>query len=251
MRVGVFRHAHHRRPRRPRTCVEGVKLRIRKRRHDFARAISAEIQAEDPIPVLHAGVALQHRGRDKFIVFVQTIGIIHRIAGGWGGTAFALHDRLISFGNAVPAVVTVHREITPRDGRDTRPVGQGGLQRLEIAQGRARRDIAPVGQRMDNYRNTLRPQRTHRGNHMRQVPMHPAIRDKPHHMRRAAGLFQRLDKVQQRLMGGKRAFLDRKIDLAQIHRDDTTSPDIGMPHLGVAHLPLWKTHIRPEGGQRR
>jgi len=81
--------------------------------------------------------------------------------------------------------------------------------------------------------------------------MHPAIRDKPHHMRRAAGLFQRLDKVQQRLMGGKRAFLDRKIDLSQIHRDDTTSPDIGMPHLGVAHLPLWQTHIRPESGQRR
>ena len=55
-------------------------------------------------------------------------------------------------------------------------------------------------------------------------------------MRCAAGGFQLCREIKDCLVVEKRAILNREIDLTQIHRDNATCADIGMPDFGVAHL---------------
>ena len=83
------------------------------------------------------------------------------------------------------------------------------------------------------------------------MPMHTAIRDQTHQMRRAASLFQPRDEVLQRSVGAKAALFNRKVNLTKIHRNDTARANIGMANLRIAHLPGRQTDIRAVGYQMR
>ena len=68
-------------------------------------------------------------------------------------------------------------------------------------------------------------------------------------MRGAAGGLQFGDKGQQRVVPCERAIFDGQINRAQIHRHHPARADVGVAHLGVAHLPGGQADIGAEGGQ--
>ena len=79
------------------------------------------------------------------------------------------------------------------------------------------------------------------------VRMHPARRDQPHDMRRAAALLELADKILQ--CGQARDLLlgQRLIDAGQVLQDHTTGADVGVADLGIAHLPVGQTDIMLAG----
>ncbi len=91
------------------------------------------------------------------------------------------------------------------------------------------------------------------------VGVHPARRDQPDHMRRAAPLLDPDDELLQRRGAGERAVGDRRVDAHQVLHDDAAGADIGVPDLGIAHLPVGQadeplarlqSRVRPARGQR-
>ena len=85
---------------------------------------------------------------------------------------------------------------------------------------------------------------------MVQMPMHTAVRDHAHDMRGAAGILHLGHKFLQRVVVEIGPVFDRQINLAQIHRHNTTRTDVGVPDLGVAHLPTGQTRVGAVGDQR-
>ena len=105
---------------------------------------------------------------------------------------------VIGFGHAVPAVVAVHRKVTSADGGDLCAVGQPVFQLCDIGECRFRGHIAPVGDRVQRHRDARIGDGLGSGHDMIQMPVHPAIRDQPHQMRRAACSFDLSDEILQR-----------------------------------------------------
>ena len=103
---------------------------------------------------------------------------------------------------------------------------------------------------MQDNRHPFIRQRAGGGDDVVDMSMHPAIRHQPHQMRGAAGFLHPGDEILQGGIAAKAAILDRKVDLSQVHRHHAPRADIGMPDLGIAHLPGRQAHIRPVGNQR-
>ena len=106
-------------------------------------------------------------------------------------------------------------------------------------------------QARDDNRKTRFTARLGRGNHMNKMPMHPTVRDQAHQMRGAASRFHPLSETAQDCVGEETAVFNRKIDLAKVHRHDTTRANVRVPHFGIAHLAPWQTNVWTVSDQSR
>jgi len=128
---------------------------------------------------------------------------------------------------------------------------QRALQRRDEPRRRPRRHVPPVGDRMDPDRHARRRHRPRRLDQMPDMPVHAAIRHHAHQMRHPTRRPQRHSELTKRRVLPELPRLDGQIDGAQVHRHHPARPDVGVPHLGIAHLPRWQPDIRPVRDQRR
>ena len=103
---------------------------------------------------------------------------------------------------------------------------------------------------MDHHRQTGPGQRPDGGQKMQDMAVHAPVRNHAHQMRGPARGLQFPDECQQGGIAKEGAGFDGKIDRPQVHRHHAARADVGVAHLGIAHLPGRQTDIGTKGGQR-
>ncbi len=93
-------------------------------REDLARAVGAEVEEEEPVAVLCAGVAGDDGGGDEFVGLAARIGGGDRLGRGGGLGALGVDDGVVGARDPFPPVVAVHRVVAARDGDDAGALGQ-------------------------------------------------------------------------------------------------------------------------------
>ena len=249
--LGIIRHSHQRRPVGPRAGIKGVEGRIAQRGHDLPRPIRAKVEAEKPVAVRCACVVADNGRRYEFVGFVTGIGPAHGLVRRIRARALARENSGGGLGDAVPAGIAVHREIAARHRCDAYPLGQSLLQLLKIRECGGGGHVPPVCHQMQNNWYTRRVERLRSRDHVIEVPVHAAVGYHTQQMRRAPTFNQPLRKVGEPGIDREGAFLDREVNLTQIHGHDAARADVGMAHLRVAHLAFGQARVRAVGDQRR
>ena len=139
-----------------------------------------------------------------------------------------MDDGLEGLVRSVPTLVAVHRVVAARDGGD--PVGR---QLGEVVDGRGRRDVAAVGERVDPR---LLGSEAEQGFQVVDVRMDAAVGDEPEQVRALAAL-EGADEGGDLEEG---PVLDRRVHSHQVLQQDAAGADRQVPDLRVAHLPRRK-----------
>ena len=84
---------------------------------------------------------------------------------------------------------------------------------------------------------------------MGDVAVHAAVGQKPHQVECTVPLLAVVHGLDIGLVLKEAAVLNGAADAGQILEHHPAGADVGVPHLGVAHLALGKTHVQPGGGQ--
>ena len=84
---------------------------------------------------------------------------------------------------------------------------------------------------------------------MLDVGVHATVADQPQQVQRAAILNRALDRPVQRRVGRQLPVRDSQVDAGQPLIDDEAGADIGVPDLGIPHLPRRQPDILTGGEQ--
>ena len=233
----------------PRPRSNAAEGGIAERGHDLARAVGAEVEAEDPVAFGEPGIAADDRGLDELVGGAGGVGGAHGLGRRVEGRALAVRHGAVGARDAVPAVVAVHRPVAADDGGDGGAPGQGARQLVQEGGRGGGSDIAAVGDRVDVDAQPFGGQRLGGGDDVRLVPVHPAVRDHAHQVRGAALALDLPGEGGESRVAGEAAVLDGEVDAAEVHGDDAPGADVGVPDLGVAHLPGGQADIGAVGDQ--
>ena len=235
-RVGIAGHADRGGEFYDMLAGEAVEGRVQQGGEEFANPVGAEVEAQDGVAVLHAGVVADDRGGDEL---VELSGGVGGLDGGFGGGdvgAFGVRDGGVGLGDAVPALVAVHREVAADDGGDRHARGQCGLQAGQVVGGGLRRGVAAVGDRVDDGFAAGVVQVCGQRGGMVLMRMHAAGRDESDQVAGSAGLFQGFDQGGEGGRCGDAAVRDGVADAHQFLLHHAAGADVQVADLGVAHL---------------
>ncbi len=126
--------------------AEAGKFVQRDRGRQFARAVGAEVEADDLVAVCHRRSLADHVRLDEFVALVGGVGILDRRARARRGRSLAFNDRAPRSLDALPSLVAIHRVVASGDRRDS-PAPKLLQLRFELVderKRRARRFVAPV-----------------------------------------------------------------------------------------------------------
>ena len=190
---------------------------------------------------------------------------LHELVGDAGGVG-ALHsghrvalqggpaqgDGVIGPLHPLPALVPVHGVVAAADGGDL-PHPQAGALVPELPQvARPRRggDVPPVQEAVDIHpAEPLVPGHLQQGEQVGDVAVDPAVGQQAHQVQGGAPLPAVLHGVQQDGVAEEVPRLDVPADPGQVLEHHPAGADVGVAHLGVAHLPLGQAHVQAGGGQ--
>ncbi len=154
---------------------------------------------------------------------------------------FPMDDRVVSALDALPALITIHREVPAADRRDGGrlvDVGQARFQVGDVAEGGRGRRVASVKQGVDrDARHLPTGGQLDERDQLSVVGMDPARPDEADDVERAAGRSSLTAGFDERRALEERSIGDRGIDARQVLEDGTSRPEVEVPDLGVAHLP--------------
>ena len=153
--------------------------------------------------------------------------------------ARSVDDRVERALRALPALVAVHRVVAAGDRGDA-----VGRELGEVVDGRVRRDVAPVGERVDP--RLLRREAEQRFDVV-DVRVHTAVRDEAEQMR-AVTAFER---GREHGVLEERAVLDRLVHAHQVLEKDAPGTDRQVTDLRVAHLTGRQPNRLPRRVQHR
>ena len=122
--VGIARHAGGGGELDDPLAREAIELRLQQRGEDFAHPVGAEVEAQDAVAVLHAFVVADDGGHDELVGHVVRVGVLHHLHRIVEMGAVGFGERGIGLGDAVPALVAVHRVVAADDGADRDRIGQ-------------------------------------------------------------------------------------------------------------------------------
>ena len=225
---------------------EAIERSIGQRAGHLPRAVGAKVHEYDGVAVVHAHrlAAGRHDGGrlHEFVAFTAQIGKRQRVGGGGGPVCSgALRDQVVRRFHALPALVTIHGEITSAHGgyaagAQVNKRLEFFLQRHQRRLGTFRRRVAAIQKRMhvDVFHAGLR-RHVHHFMDLRFVAMHAARRQQAEDMQRA--LFAGLDGFQQRRITPELAGFDGVFDLGVILIHHPSGADVHVTDFGVAHLP--------------
>ena len=132
---------------------EAGEIRIEHGAEDFAYPVGAEVEAQQAVAVLDPAIAADHRRHDELVELLFCVGIIDGRLRVWKARALGFDDGVVGFGDALPALVAVHRVIAPDHGGDRNGLRQRGGEPFQVVAGRLRRRIAAVGDGMSDGRH--------------------------------------------------------------------------------------------------
>ena len=219
----------------------------------ICRARSArKLAKKSPSPSAAPAIVADHGRQHELVGLAPLVGRLDRRRGASRACSpSAWSDRRDRRADPLPPLVAVHGVEAPRDRRDPRPSGSASSSAAICSSGALRRHVAPVEEGVHRHRHALAGDRLGRGGDLPLVRMHAAGRGEAGQVRRAAALLQRRDELAQRRVGREAAVRDGVVDPRQVHPDHAPGADVGVPDLGVAHLPLGQAHVRPVRAQRR
>ena len=156
--------------------MEAVERRVDQCSEQFANPVCPEVGKQDAVAVRHAAVTLGTARPDEFIG-EPGLGVrLDRAFEVREGRALASHHQIVGEFDTVPAIVPVHREISPADRCNLR-VGNGVdrlLQLGEFALRAFRRHIAPIQEGMYANGHALVRNQPGQGGDVSQMGMHTA-----------------------------------------------------------------------------
>ena len=234
-------------------ALKALEVRVHEGPGQFARAVGTEVVEDHRIAVADTRV-LEADGRlDEFIGDLRAVGFLRRVDRRGVEVALPLHDRVIGAGDALPAVVAVHRVIPAdhrRDAADADPVHLG-FQLREKIHARGRGHVAAVHEAVDVHllepRILRQPQQAVK---VGVVAVHAAVRAEAHQVQRGVVLFAVLHRRQQSGVLKEVPVLDRLGDAGQLLIDDAARADVGVAHLAVgqAHVEAGRPDQRVGAG---
>ncbi len=198
------------------------------------RPVGTEVEEDRGVPGrVEPRAAVDHDGDDELVGHAGVVARLHRGDRVGGVRAVADDDRVESELGPVPALVAVHRVVAARDGRD--PV-RG--QRREVVDGRVRRDVAPVGERVDPrpVGHPLPLRQLEQRKDVGDVRVDAAGRDEPEQVHVAAALARAPERRDERLVLEEGAVADGAVDALEILVEHAARADRQVADLGVAHL---------------
>ena len=241
--LAVLRHARGGGEMADARAWESGECRIEKGSQDFAHPVGAKVEAEQTVSVAHAAVAADHGRQHELVGDIAGIRIRDRrlrIGKAW---PLRIDDRMVSLGNAVPAIVTIHRIVPAADRYYGNPVRQHRSQALNIVAGRLRGRVASVGEYVEDGRHASRAQRLCESRSMILVGVHTTRRYQAHEMAGAPRPSQALDQAEERRRPHHLTGIDGLVDARQILQHDASGADIQVSDLRVPHLAFRQAHI--------
>ncbi len=165
-------------------------------------------------------------------------------------------DRVVASLDALPALVAVHRVVAAADRRDPGVgvrLGQPALEVGDEPEGRARRRVATVEQRVDADARDVRDARASstRATRCRSLAWTPPGPMRLTTWRRPPGRVARWHASSSAGRVSKRPVGDRGIDARQVLEDRTPGPEVQVPDLRVAHLAGRQADRLLRGPERR
>ncbi len=249
--VGILGHSKHRVQAGTARHIESGEGRIADGGEDLAHPVSAEVEGEKAVALFHPREIANDSGGQEFIGLAIRIA---RLDG--GGSALrsrshapALDHQAIGLFDPLPAIIAVHCEVAAYDGDDLGPLRQSGFQSLDLPDSRFRRHIAPVGDGVDCHGDASLADHPRGFGDMRLMRMDAPGRGKADKMRGAARSLHLGDEALQRGALAKAAIFDRQVDLPEVHRHNAACADVGMAHLGIAHLAGRQANIGAMGDE--
>jgi hypothetical protein len=228
---------------------EAIEAGVEQRGQDLAHAVGAEVEAEQPVAVSHAGVVADRGGGDELVEPALGMrggdGVLRAGEAGAGG----LHHHVVGGLDAFPPRVAVHREVAAADRRDAAPGGQRGLEAGEVVGRGLRRGVASVGPGMHQDLDPRGGGGAGERDRVVLVAVHAARREQPHQVQPPARGLQLAEQRRQGRHAGNRAVLTRRVDPDQILHHHPPGADVEVPHLRIAHLPLGQPHVTARGAQ--
>ena len=187
---GILRHAHCRGEARRGGAGEAGEARVEQGCEDFSHPIGAEIEAEQPIAIGHAGVVANDGCRDEFIGLAGGMGGDDGRLGAFRRLALAQHHGVPGLADALPPIVSIHGEVAAAKGGEPRTGRQCCLEIGHEARGGLRRGVAPIGPAMNGHGHAGTGENSRQGYSVVLVRMHAAGREQAHEMQRAAAGLQ-------------------------------------------------------------
>ena len=250
-RVAVMGHAHGGAELDAPVQGKAVEAGIDHRRQDFPHPVGAEVEAQQRVAVLHAGIVADGGGDDEFVGDLLAVGLIDDRGGVGEARSLAFRHRQVGLLHPVPALVAVHGVVAAIDGGDLHRSGQGGRQAAQILAGRLRRGVAAVGEGMDNGLHPGLVQDMGQRDGMVLMRVHATGGNQAEQVAGAAGGLQPPDQIRQHRVFRQAAVLDREADPRQVLHHHAPGADIEVADLGIAHLPIRQADIQPGGAQQR
>ena len=155
--------------------------------------------------------------------------------------------------HAIPAVVTVHGEVTADHGGETTlaQTGEQGVEQLDGGLGGARRYVTAIqeGVEVDLLGATLGGHLDH-AHDVLFVAVYATRGHQTHDVNGLALGHGSVDSLGQLDVLEEVAVLDVLGDAGQLLIDDATGTDVGVAHFGVAHLAVRQTHVQAGAGDQ-
>ena len=257
--VAVRREAHVGRELRHAGARERAECGVGDRARHLPRAVGAEIHEHDHVAVGHRrgpAVAIRnHRRLHEFVVLAAGVGRVEPGLRGRGGEGRAAIDQqLVGGGDAIPALVAVHRVVAADDGGDARAGGfrAHAVHERQRCGGAARRRVAAVEECVDEDSRHARGRRhaDQRGD-LPLVAVHAAGGEQAQHVHCRTVAPRRGQRGGKHGIALELAGLDRVVDAREVLVDHAARPDIQVTHFGVAHLAGGQPHMQLGGIDRR
>ncbi len=168
----------------------------------------------------------------------------------WIGVVRALpvEDRIERKLCPLPPLVAVHRVVAARDGRDA----LGGKLR-EVLGCRVRRDVPPVGERVDPraVRHAFPLRELEQRLDVLDVRVHAAVRNETQQMHVSPALLRAPERGDERLVLVEAAVGDRSVDALEVLVEHAAGSDREVADLRVAHLSRRQPDRFARCGERR
>ena len=234
----------------PARTSERIECRIAKRARDLTSTIRTEIEEDERI--LRARCFTRQAGRnDEFVGHLCCIRIFHDLSRIALGRILPQPNSAPSLFDTIPTIIAIHRIIATRDHADAhisiRHILENGcdllLELFDVTTSAARRHITTVHEAVDAHLiHTKTLGHLEQGIKMGVIRMHATIRKEPHKMQGRTMLSDRSHRRGDHLVFEELAALAGIIDTRELLVDRSSSTDIQMPDLGIAHLTLRQTN---------
>jgi len=226
---------------------EGVEIIFNEHPGQFTGAVGTEVHEDYGVAVFNTYGFANGGGLDEFVAFATCVGSFQTFLGGSGvELALAVDDQVVGLLDTVPAIITVHCEVTTDQAGDTAlaQVLEGFVQQFNGRCGAFGRGIATIeeGVQVDLFCAALVSQLGH-CDQVILMAVNTAIRQQTQDVHGLACTHCLVDSGADGRVLKELAITDRLGDAGEILIHHAAGTQVHVADLGVAHLAVRQTDI--------